>query len=320
MITNQKMYAMALSVTLGALCSIGASDTKSFFEVVHGWPQLPDGFALGRVSGVAVDSHNHVFVFHRGERPILYFDGASGKILGSWGDGLFSIPHGLRIDASNNLWVTDVGHHQVFKFSHDGELLMTLGAKGVPGLDRTHFNGPTEVAVMPDGGFFVADGYGNSRVAKFSAEGVFQFDWGRRGSGPGEFDIPHGVTLDSAGRLYVADRGNSRIQIFDTGGKFLEQWKGSELGRPWAVSIGPDGFLYMADGGDGKPSLPERNRALKLDLRGQILQKWGSYGFYDGQFDWAHAIACGPDGSVYVGDVHYGMRVQKFVLKENRAR
>ena len=285
------------------------------YQVVHGWPQLPDGFALGQVSGVGVDSHNHVWVFHRGDRPILCFDGDSGRILASWGDGMFTTPHGLSVDHRDNVWVTDVGNHQVFKFSHGGELLMTVGAKGVPGLDGTHFNRPTDVVVAPGGEFYVSDGYGNSRVAKFGPDGKFLMDWGSKGDQPGQFDLPHGIALDQQGRIYVADRSNNRVQVFDGNGKFLTLWKGPELGRPWGLTVGHDGYLYVVDGGDLKPKPPDRGRIVKLDLQGKILEQFGSFGSYDGQFYWAHDVAVARSGEVYVSDVHLGMRVQKFVRK-----
>lgn len=283
--------------------------------MVHGWPQLPEGFALGQVSGVDVDSHNHVWVFHRGDRPILCLDGATGKILASWGDGMFTTAHGLNADARDNIWVTDAGHHQVYKFSHSGELLLTMGAKGVPGLDGTHFNMPTDVVVNTAGEIYVSDGYGNSRVAKFSPDGKFLMDWGSKGDRPGEFDTPHGIAIDAQGRIYVADRANARVEVFDGGGKFLAQWKGPDLGRPWGLDAGSDGFLYVADGGDLNPKPPDRGRVVKLDLQGKIVDKFGSFGSYDGQFYWAHDVAAGRDGAVYVVDVHLGMRVQKFVPK-----
>jgi peptidylamidoglycolate lyase len=302
------------------------SEPTEPYAVVHGWPVLPEGFVLGQVSGVSVGSHNHVFVFHRAENSwaadkshaipsptILCFDGATGKLLSSWGENRFLEPHGLRIDRSDNVWVTDRGLHQVFKFSPDGKLLMTLGTERVPGLDGTHFNRPTDVAFAADGSVYVSDGYGNSRVAKFSAEGKFLLDWGHKGQGPGEFDLPHSIAVDAQGRVYVADRMNVRIQIFDANGKFLNMWKSDELGRPWGLAIGPDGLLYMVDGGDLKPGPPDRGRILKLDLNGKILAKWSRFGNYDGQIYWGHDIALGKDGAVYVGDVYHGMRVQKFV-------
>jgi len=288
------------------------------YQVVHGWPKLPDGFAFGQVSGVGVDSHNHVFVFHRGDHPIMCIDGATGEIIKSWGDGVFETPHGLAVDGKDNVWVTDLGLHQVFKFSHDGELLMTLGEKGVPGLDGTHFNKPTDVAITPSGEFYVSDGYENSRVAKFSALGKFLFDWGTKGDQPGEFDLPHGIALDRQGHVYVADRTNSRVQVFDGNGKFLAEWKSAEIGRPWDVAVGPDGIAYVMDGGDMNPKPPDRGRVVKTDLQGKVLDEFGSFGSYDGQFYWGHAVAVAANGDVYVTDVHLGMRVQKFVKSKGK--
>lgn len=319
----RSVYLTTLSLLVFAGVSVAqlpAGNAAGSYQVIHGWPQLPEGFSLREVAGVGVDSHNHVFIFHRGHRPILCFDGATGKIISSWGAGMFTTAHGLTIDGQDNVWVTDSGRHQIFKFSHDGELLMTLGVKDVRGLDGTHFSGPTDVAVAPGGEFYVSDGYGNSRVAKFSADGKFLMDWGSKGDGPGEFDLPHGLALDAQGRLYVADRNNSRIQLFDSNGKLLHVWKSDQLGRPWGLEIASDGCLYVVDGGDTnqEPTPNERNRALKLDLKGNILTTWGSFGSYDGQFYWAHDVAVAGNGDVYVTDVFMGMRVQKFVRSQPR--
>lgn len=281
---------------------------------------------FGHVTGVGMDSHNHLFVFHRADHSILgrtfdqpisspvvmCFDAKTGQLLNSWGAGTFLIPHGLRVDQQDNVWVTDIQLHQVLKFSHAGKLLMAVGERGVPGLDGAHFNKPTDIAVAPDGSFYVSDGYGNSRVAKFAPDGKFILDWGHKGAGPGEFDTPHGITVDRDSRIYVADRSNSRIQVFKNDGTFLDQWKSSELGRPWAVTVGSDGYLYVVDGSDLKPWQPDRSHILKLNLNGNIIDKWASYGDYDGQIYWGHDIAVGRDGAVYVGDI-LGRRVQKFV-------
>ncbi len=298
------------------------------YRVVHGWPILPEGYVLGQVCGVGVDSHEHVFVFHRADHAgdkqgaliespvVMCFDGATGQLLDSWGAGAFRMPHGLRVDDRDNIWLTDLEHHQVFKCSHDGTVRMSVGVAGVPGWDHLHFNKPTDVAVARDGSFYVSDGYGNRRIAKFSPQGEFQLEWGRAGDKPGEFNEVHNLVLDREGRVYVADRVNRCIQVFTGEGKFLAEWKSEALGCPWALAFGPDGFLYMVDGGDQTPQLPGRARLMRLDLEGKILEQWSSFGNYDGQLYYGHDVAVGKNGDVYVGDVNHGMRVQKFSRSE----
>jgi DNA-binding beta-propeller fold protein YncE len=227
------------------------------------------------------------------------------------------------VDPQDNIWVTDKDHHLIYKFSHEGKLLLTLGTKGVPGADATHFDGPADLAFTPEGDFYLADGYQNNRIVKFSRDGKMLFEWGKKGSGPGEFDVPHSVAYHR-GRVYVADRSNGRIQIFDGEGKFIEQWKDPALGRPWGVTSAPDGDLFVVDGGDGyitqsktspNPGGPDRARVLRLDQAGRIKDTLGSFGRYEGQFIWPHSVAVGRDGAVYVAEVHTGMRVQKFVRR-----
>ena len=297
------------------LITLASGTSLELYEVVHGWPRLPENDALGQVTGVDVDSRNRVIISHRGANPVRAFDADTGEQAAAWGEGLFGSPHGLEVDHDDNIWVTDPQNQQVYKFSSDGKLLMTVGAKEVKGTDQDHFNSPTGVAVLPNGEFYVADGYGNSRVVKFDKHGKYLYEWGRKGDKPGEFNTVHGIAADKKGRVYVADRSNTRIQVFDGRGNFLQEWKSEEIGRPWGLTVGSDGYLYVVDGGDVKEEPPERNAAIKMDLDGKIIAKWGRFGSYDGQFYWAHDIAVGPDGAVYVVDVHLGMRVQKFVPK-----
>ena len=305
------------------------------YHVVHGWPLLPDGEVLGSVAGVGVNSHGDVFVFHRAGRtwpdsdqleltPIArptvdVFDGHSGKLLTRWGADLFAMPHGLTIDDHDNVWLTDVALQQVYKFSADGHVLLTLGERGVAGNDAGHFNRPTAVAVSRDGSFYVSDGYKNTRVMKFSADGTFMFQWGTRGAGPGQFDLPHGIALDSAGDVYVADRENHRIQVFDLTGHFLKQWSGDQLGRPYALAIDHRGMVYVADGGDQPDAPPDRSAWVLVQPDGTPLARVGRFGNYDGQFQMAHSIAVDAEGSVYVGDIK-GARVQKFTRPRPRPR
>lgn len=295
-------------------------------RVVPAWPELPKDHVLGLCAGVAVDSHNRVFVFHRSGRQwsnpfptdpiakptISVIDGDTGKLLETWGEDLFIMPHGLTIDREDNVWLTDVALHQVFKFTPDGKLLLTLGEREKPGTDTPHFNLPSDVAVLNDGSFYVSDGYKNTRVMKFSATGKFEFEWGTKGTEPGQFNLVHGVALDSKGRVYVCDRTNSRIQVFDPTGGFIAQWKGPQIGRPYGVDVGPGDQVFLIDGGDPSVRVSQRGKAVQLDTSGQVLDTFGGSGKGPGQFQMGHDIAVAPDGSVYVVE-GTGARVQKFV-------
>jgi peptidylamidoglycolate lyase len=279
-------------------------------------------------------------MFHRSGRPwsnapslpfitgntIEVFEAASGRHLRSWGANLFVMPHGLTIDRQDNIWLTDVRLHQVFKFRPDGRLLLTVGEARVPGADRSHFNQPTDIAVLPDGSFYVSDGYGNARVIKFSATGEYQFEWGRRGTGPGEFDLPHAIDTDSRGNVYVVDRSNARVQVFDRAGTYLTEWRGGELGRPYSVAVLGNRAIVV-DGGDQPPQCsvaprppegvecgPDRSSAAEVDLSGRVLSRFGRFGIYDGQFRVAHDVAIANDGAIFVVDAG-GQRVQRFVRR-----
>jgi DNA-binding beta-propeller fold protein YncE len=301
---------------------------------VHGWPVLPEGEVLGSVAGVGVDSHGDVFVFHRAGRtwpdsdvldlsPISQptvdvFEGHTGVLLKRWGANLFAMPHGLTIDFRDNVWLTDVALQQVYEFSPSGHLLLTLGERGVAGADARHFNRPTAVAVARDESFYVSDGYKNTRVMKFSSDGKFLFQWGTKGTGPGQFDLPHWVALDAAGNVYVADRGNQRIQVFDSAGHYLSQWAGKQLGRPYAIAIDKGGKAYLADGGDQPDGPPDRSAWVLARLDRIPVTRVRRFGNYDGQFEMAHSIAVDAEGAVYVGDIT-GARVQKFVTSGHAA-
>jgi peptidylamidoglycolate lyase len=307
---------MKFAVALAFAFSLAAADPR--YQLVPNWPQLPPDLTLGPVTGVSVDAKNRVWVFHRHkEKPILCFDGKSGKLLKALGGGLIENAHGLTVGPDANLWLTDLNFHQVLVMSPDGKLLQRWGEQGKPAWDSTHFNRPTMVAFGPDKVVYVGDGYGNSRVAKFTLDGKYLGEWGKPGSGPGEFKIPHSLTLDKSGLVYVADRGNSRVQIFNSTGTYLREWKSPELGRPWAIAAAPDGSFFVVDGGDEADAKGEaRSRVLRVDSNGKVLSAWGSHGKQPGNFIWAHDIALGPDGAVYVGDVKDGCRIQKFVRKK----
>jgi len=231
------------------------------YELIKGWLQFPKDFPIGQVAGVSVDKSQNIVFFQRTGRKwtgpfpdslissntIFVVDKETGKILYGWGANLFIMPHGLTVDNDHNIWVTDVALQQVFKFSHDGQLLMKLGVAKTPGDDSAHFNLPTDVAVARDGSFYVSDGYENSRIVKFSREGNYLFDWGKKGTGPGEFNIPHSISLDSHGNVYVADRENNRIQKFDGNGKFLKEWKNDEATSLFALYVSQADKIFAVD-------------------------------------------------------------------------
>ena len=222
---------------------------QSTYVKAEGWAKLPTDIEWGQVISVdAAPDREHIYAFHRSEPPILLFDG-SGTLVQHWGDGMFAWPHGFHVDPDGNLWATDGGRggegHQVFKFSPDGEVLMTLGTANVTGQGPNTFNGPTDVAVAQNGDVFVTDGHVNNRVVKFSKNGTFIKAWGKKGSGPGEFDLPHTIAIDSRGRVFIGDRSNARIQIFDQEGTFLEEWP--QFGMPSGIYITADDTIYVAD-------------------------------------------------------------------------
>src|SRR5436190_7373040 len=225
-IKTRKYFLIFFLIFFNDCINTGNADTRNTFkdsskyELVKNWPQLPNGFVLSAVTGIGIDASQNIFIFQRTGRQwtehfpdsvissntIFMFDNKTGKILNSWGAHLFIMPRGLTVDKENNVWVTDVGLNQIFKFSHDGRLLLKLGMANTPGSDCTHFNLPTDVAIANDGSFYVSDGYGNSRIVKFSKKRKYILSWGKKGTQSGEFNIPHSIDVDSHGNVYVADR------------------------------------------------------------------------------------------------------------------
>ena len=275
--TTRQGVVLLGAIAMAACLAMAQTPAEPYREVPN-WAELPGGRLWGHVFGVGIDSRGHIWVLDRcggsscvgsNAAPLHEYD-ASGKYLKSIGEGLFVFPHSLYVDKDDNLWVTDCGvkdgkGNQVFKISPDGKVLLTLGKKGVLGGSPDNFVGPTDLTIAPNGDIFVADGhaalalgggefYGfanNSsgiprmRILRFSKDGKFMNAWGKEGTGPGEFNVPHGIAMDSTGRLFVADRGNNRIQIFNQDGKFLGEWK--QFGKPCGIYIDSKDTMYVAD-------------------------------------------------------------------------
>lgn len=259
---------------------------------------MPAGWHFGRVSAVATDSNNDVYVFHRGEiaDPIIVFD-AVGNYLRSFGRDLdIANEHGMRIDRYDNLWITDNRAHTVMKLTTDGEVLMTLGIKGQAGVTDETFDRPADIAFGPNDELYVADGYGNARVVKYDAEGNFVKTWGTPGTAPGEFDLVHSIATDSAGNVYVADRENNRIQIFDGDGNFLRMW--THLGATQNIFITPDDDVWVMTHRDNVENITYdtlAGRIMRVDINsGEIIGAMESPG---------HWIDVSDSGEIFVGSL-----------------
>lgn len=271
---------------------------------------LPPGMNFGGTSGIAINPQGNLFVLHRGPKPLMEFD-PDGNFIRGWGDGLFDRPHGLRIDAQGNIWATDVASHVAYKFNPSGRLEMVLGVRGRAGEmhDFGHlrlFNEPSEAVVGPTGDIFVLQGHGkaDSLVLKFDSGGNFIKTWGGKGKGPGQFDLPHSLVFDASGLLYIADRNNARIQVFDADGNFIRE--SSHPGTPCGLFMTADQHIWLAHGHTGE--------IMKLDLAGNVVgvMEGAGQGKALGKYGEAHTIAVSPRDEIFVADT-LNWRVQKYV-------
>jgi DNA-binding beta-propeller fold protein YncE len=282
-------------------CRSEEAISKLNYEAVPNFFQLPAGEHFVEVAGVAVNSKGHIYVFHRGKHPLMEFD-ASGKFLRSIADDLFVTAHTVRVDAEDNIWTTDVGSHVVLKLSPEGRVLLSLGRMRTPGDDVLHFNQPTDVAFDREGNIYVADGEGNSRVLKFNKFGNPLLGWGMKGDGPGQFNLPHSIAIDGD-LIYVGDRENGRIQIFDLNGGYFGEWK---LGHPFGLFITPDHFIYMSDAIVG--------RILKISRDGKVVGALDGPSPDKGRHFDPHSLAVDKDNSIFTAEV-LPWRAEKFRLK-----
>jgi sugar lactone lactonase YvrE len=263
--------------------------------VSDGFLQFPATETIGAMSAVAIDRRDRIYVLHRGPKPLMVFD-KHGQFVRSFGEGMFKIAHGLRIDKQGNIWTTDNGLHILRKFSPEGKLLATIGEEGKPGSDETHFRSPDDLVFTSKGDIIVADS-GNGRLVHFTPAGQFLNAWGRKGKAPGEFATAHGLAIDQQDRIYVADRGNNRVQVFTVDGQLAAEWKG--FGNPFGLIVW-GGRLVISDG--------DANRMTHLNLTdGSIAGQWG-----DAQtLQLPHLMAEDSRHRLWVAEVN-GKRVQIF--------
>lgn len=286
--------------------ALGSGDFR--YRLAPNWETLPPGYKWREVAAVAVDGNDNVYVFNRGEHPMMVFD-SEGNFIKSWGEGVFTRAHGVSLGPDNTLYCSDDGDHTVRQCTLDGDVLMTLGVPGEPAplFSGDPFNRCTHTALDPKtGDLYVSDGYGNSRVHKYSPDGKLLFSWGAPGTDPGEFSIAHNIVTDADGYVYVADRENHRIQIFDSNGRFEEQWP--NVHRPCALYISPEQHIYVGELGWGmsvQRNVPNIGpRVSALDRRGNTLARLGGgYGLGEGQFISPHGICIDSANNIYVGEV-----------------
>jgi DNA-binding beta-propeller fold protein YncE len=272
------------------------------YEIEKGWGRLPTWWQYKSCSDVAVDSKDRVYVLDRGTHPVMVFD-REGNFLSAWGEGLFRFAHSIYVDRSDFVWTSDCYTHTVMKFTEGGELLQTFGTKDVPGTTYygEPFNMPTGVAVSRSGSVFVSDGYGNYMVQKFSPNGDHLRSWGGPGTGPGKFALVHYLDVDDQGRVYVCDRENGRIQVFDEDGAYLSEWTG--LYMPAKVCIKKD-LAYVIEQGE----TPTTGRVSVFSLDGMLLSRWAdNEGPGTGHPGIAHGLAVDSRGDLYVAELNPNM-------------
>ena len=306
------------------MTAVSVGNGRFHFQVVPEWGQFPPGYESDDIVAVSADSAGRVYVFNRGPHPVIIFE-PDGQFLRSWGEGQFARPHGVHIGPDDSVYCVDDRDHTVRTYSVDGRLLMKLGTSGTPSdtgiIENDYrtirkdggppFHGPTDLAVAPDGSLVISDGYRNARVHQFSSDGKLLHSWGSPGAGPGQFNLPHGIAVDRAGRVYVADRENSRIQIFGLSGEFLAQW--TDVVRPTKVFIDGQDNVFVTELGWKAGLFPwlvpppsaTFGRLSIFDLKGTLQARWG--GGNDptapGKFFAPHNVWVDRVGDLYVCEV-----------------
>lgn len=310
-----------------ALPDFPRENVAKIYEVDPTWPKKPAEYVWEAMPGIAVDQQDNIWTFTRSTPPVQVYR-PDGTFVRAWGDRDIGSAHHLKIDGDGNVWISDIKLHVVRKFSPGGEILLTIGTPGEAGCDQTHLNMPTDMAISPSGDVFVSDGYGNNRVVHFDSKGKFIKAWGEMGTARGQFSLPHAIAMDRSGKLYVADRNNVRVQIFEQDGKLHDVW--DNLIVPWGLYVTADDEIWVC----GSSPMPWRDDAkypgaplscppkdqivMKFTTSGKVSQLWTIPKGEDGRelpgdVNWLHCIAVDSRGNLYLGDI-IGKRAQKFTL------
>jgi hypothetical protein len=283
------------------------------YEVVDGWGTLPPGMEFNAdVAAVGVDAQDRVYAFNRGAHPMVVFD-RDGKLLTTWGEGVFKRAHGLHVAPDETLWLTDDGDHTVRHCTLDGKVLLTLGVPGKPTayMSGEPFHRCTHTALSPRGDLYVSDGYGNARVHTYAPNGTLLTSWGEPGTDPGQFNIPHNICCDAEGWVYVADRENHRVQVFDGNGKYETQWNNMHRPSGLYMARGSEPRFYVGEIGGGvavNVDMPNIGpRVSVYTAKGELLARLGHRpaGLEPGQFISPHGLAVDSRGDIYVGEVSF---------------
>ncbi|MEQ1828022.1 MAG: peptidyl-alpha-hydroxyglycine alpha-amidating lyase family protein [Pirellula sp.] len=296
------------------------------YHVDQSWPKGKSAFAWKAMSSIAIDDQGLIWTVNRGEMPIQVYS-ADGKLVNQWGKDHFLTPHQLVFGSDGHVWIADAHAHAVYKYTRAGERLLTIGIPGEPGDDDRHLKMPTDMVEGLKGEIIVSDGYRNNRVIVFDSQGKFIRKWGELGTKPGQFSLPHSIDRDSQGRVYVADRNNSRVQVFTPDGKYLTEWV--NLCQPWTVRITDKDEVYVCGTSplqwqkeDVMVGIPPKDQiVMKLDTTGRVVSWWGfpkgpdlaDAGAKPGELAWVHGLAVDKKGNLYLGDI-MGQRAQKFLI------
>jgi hypothetical protein len=300
------------------------------YDVDPSWPKKPADFVWKAMPGIAVDADDNIWIFTRSTPPVQIYR-PDGTFVRAWGGDFIGTAHHIKIGRDGTVWLTDIKRHVVRQCTPDGQVLRTLGTLDEPGDDEAHFDKPTDVVVTPAGDIFVADGYGNNRIMHFDKDGKFVKQWGQLGVGPGDFSLPHAITVDSRGRLLIADRNNARIQIYSQDGTLLDSW--ANVIVPWGFWNTADDTMIWVCGSTPQPwavdkkyplaplGCPPKDQVLmRFDLDGRVRQTWSVPKGEDdheqpGDLNWVHALAVDSQGNIYAGDI-IGKRAQKFAVRK----